>query len=51
MYFMHHSGNLPLVLYLVHPGVTPSAFWPPVDNCGEFEVKDILDSRFMHRGY
>ena len=24
-------------------GVTPSAFWPPMDDSGEFEVEDSLD--------
>ena len=31
-------------------GVTPSAFWPPTDDSGEFKVEDIMDSRFVHHG-
>ena len=32
-------------------GVTPSVFWPPVDDSGEFKVEDILNSYFVHRGW
>ena len=31
-------------------GVTPFAFWPPVDDSGEFKVKDILESHFVGHG-
>ena len=29
-------------------GITPSAFWSPEDDPGEFEVENILDSCFVH---
>ena len=32
-------------------GDTPSLFQPSVDNSGEFEVDDILDSCFVHHGW
>ena len=31
--------------------VTPSAFQHPIDDSGEFEVEDVLDSCFLCLGY
>ena len=50
MHDAFHISQLKPVISFV-PGLsgdTPSPFWPPVDNSGEFEIGDILDSCFVH---